>query len=132
MAYSTDLLTTKKRLTQWGHWCHQIITMGLGYSNQSLIAKLQAEGGVIVRGTTKMLIPTNKQAEELNDLIEQLAAEQPDGEGKAEWAKVIRIHYTMPDKDVQERIQYTSLPRSTYFRYLKDAQNWLSKYITVH
>ncbi len=131
MIYPPDLLTTKKRLTEWGHWCHKIVTMGLGYSNQSLIAQLQTEGPVIIQSTAKILVPNNEQAEELNALIEQLAAEKPDGEGKPEWAKVIRIHYTMLDKEVPERIQYTFLPRSTYFRYLKDAQHWLSKYITV-
>lgn len=47
MAYSTDLLTTKKRLTQWGHWCHQIITMGLARifhptSNSGEIRRIQS------------------------------------------------------------------------------------------
>jgi len=132
MTYSTNLFSTKKRLTEWGNWCYQIITMGLGYSNKSLLAKIKDEGGLIIQGTAKMLVPTNEQAEEVNDLIEQLAAEQPEGEGKPEWAKVIRIHYTMQDKELQERIQCASLPRSTYFYYLKEAQDWLSKYITIH
>jgi hypothetical protein len=132
MSYSIDLFATKKRLTEWGNWCHQMVTQGLGYANKSLIAKIQAEGGIIINGTAKMLVPPNEKAEEMNDLIEELAATQPDGEGKPEWAKVIRIHYTMLDKDIQERIQFTLLPRSTYYRYLQDAQHWLSQRITLH
>jgi len=132
MTYATDLLTTKKRLTEWGHWCHQITTMGLGYSHHSLIAQLQTEGPVIIKSTAKLLVPNNEQAEAVNELIEQLAAGPPVGAGKPEWARVIRIHYTMPNKALQERLQCTALPRSSYFRYLKQAQHWLSKYMTMH
>lgn len=132
MSYLVDLLNTKKRLTQWGNWCYQITTMGLGYSHKSVIAKLQEEGSIVILGTAKVLAPSNEQAEEMNALIEQLAEQKPQGAGKPEWAKTIRIHYTMQDKDIAERIQAASLPRATYYRYLKDAQEWLSQYLSIH
>lgn len=130
MSSSTDLISTKKRLTEWGNWCCKIITMGLGYSSQSLIAKLQSEGGIIIKGTAKMLLPSNEQAEEVNDLIERLAREQPEGEGKSVWAKVIRIHYTMRDKEMKERVQIASVSERSYYRHLQDAQYWLSNYLS--
>ncbi|PIZ05172.1 MAG: hypothetical protein COY58_00530 [Gammaproteobacteria bacterium CG_4_10_14_0_8_um_filter_38_16] len=127
MVYDTDLLNTKKRLTEWGNWCYRITTMGLGYSNRTLLAKLQEEGGMIIQGTAKILIPTNEKAEEMNDLVEQLAMDKPEGAGKPEWAKIIRVHYTMQEKDIIERIQLTALPKRTYYHYLKCAQTWLSE-----
>lgn len=132
MSYPIDLLNTKKRLMQWGNWCYQITTMGLGYSHKSLIAKLQEEGSVVISATAKMLVPSNEQAEEMNTLIEQLAEQKPKGAGKPQWAKIIRIHYTMQDKDIAERIQSTFLAKATYYRYLQDAQEWLSQYLSVH
>ena len=132
MNYHIDLLNTKKRLTQWGNWCYQITTMGLGYSHKSLIAKLQEEGGIVISATAKVLVPSNEQAEEMDTLIERLAEQKPQGAGKPEWAKTIRIHYTMQHKDIAERIQSTSLPRATYYRYLQDAQEWLSQYLSIH
>lgn len=95
MSSPANLLKAKRRLSEWGNWCYKIITMGLGYSSQSLISKLQSEGGIIVKGTAKMLLPTNDQAEEVNDLIERLARDKPEDESKSVWAKIIRIHYTI-------------------------------------
>lgn len=128
MSYHNDLFITKRRLTEWGNWCCQIVTMGLGYSHQSLIAKLQAEGGAIIAGTAKALVPSNERAEEVNDLVERLAVARPNGEGKPKWAKVIRIHYTMrrPNKT---KILASQLNERTYYRYLRDAQNWLAPYL---
>ncbi len=130
MPYS-DLFLTKKRLTEWGNWCYHIITMGLGYSNRSLIDRLQAEGGIIIQGTAKILVPTNEQAEEVNDLIERLAASQPEGKGKPEWAKVVRIHYTLCDENKEKKVQASKLNERTYYRYLKQAQSWISEQLIV-
>lgn len=129
MSREKNLIKTKKRLIAWGNWCYKIVTMGLGYSSQSLIAKLQSDGGIIIKGTAKVLFPTHQEAEEVNDLIERLAANRPDGEGKLAWAKVIRIHYTMADKGIKERVKMASLSERTYYRYLQDAQDWLSNYL---
>ncbi|MCX7124268.1 MAG: hypothetical protein NTU49_00650 [Gammaproteobacteria bacterium] len=129
MKYSIDLLNIKRRLTEWGHWCYQITTIGLGHSHRSLIAKLEEEGDLIIQGTAKMLVPTNEQAEEINHLIEQLAEQKPQGAGKPEWAKIIRIHYTMQNKEIAERIQSAALTKRTYYRYLHDGEEWLSQYL---
>lgn len=132
MSYLVKLLNTKKRLTQWGNWCYQITTMGLGYSHKSLIAKLQEEGGIVISATAKQLVPTNEEAEEMNALIEQLAQQKPQGAGKPEWAKTIRIHYTMQNRDILERIQYSAFARATYYRYLQNTEEWLSQSLNAH
>lgn len=127
-----DVLGTKKRLTEWGNWCYKITTMGLRYSNKSLIAKFQEEEGVVIQGTAKMLAPTNEQGEEINNLVEKLAEQKPQGLGKPELAKILCIHYTMPNKDIADRIRSTSLARATYYRYLRDGEEWLSQYLAFH
>lgn len=132
MLYDADLLSTKKRLIEWGNWCYRITTVGIGYSNRTLLAKLQEDGGIIIQGTAKILMPTNEKAEEMNELVEQLAMDKPDGAGKPEWAKIIRVHYTMQEKDIIERIQLTTLPKATYYRYLQSAQEWLSQSLSFH
>ena len=129
MSYSNDLFITKRRLREWGDWCYQVTTMGLKYSHRSFVAKLQDEGSVMIHGTTKMLAPTNPQAEEVNDLIEEMGQQTPQG---AKWANIIRVHYTMQDKEIEKRIKSANLPKTTYFRYLRGAEEWLSQYLTFH
>ncbi len=124
---SLDLFETKKRLTAWGNWCYKIITQGLGYSSHSLLAKLQAEGGMIIQGTAKMLLPSNEEAEEIDDLLIRLSNAKPLGEGKENWVKIIRIHYTMLDKTIKERIKTATVSERTYYRYLQEGEMWIGK-----
>lgn len=126
MANSNQLFITKKRLTAWGNWCHHIVTMGLGYSNQSLIAKLQQEGGMIIKGTNTLLIPSNEDAEEIDALLNQLAANEPNGVGKPQWANVVRIHYTQRHKNNAAKALSVHLNERTYKRYLHHGINWLA------
>lgn len=129
MAYSIDLFSVKKRLTEWGCWCEQIVTCGLGHSHQSLLAKMQNNGGVMIRATNKNFAPNNPRAEEVNALIEGLARCSLGNFCKPEWAKVLRIHYTMLDRSVKERVFHASINERTYYRYLKEAQSWLSEHL---
>ena len=121
------LLLTRRQLMNWGSWSKRLTALGLGYANQSLLARLQQQGGMIVRSTAKPRLPKNPEAESMNDWIEKLAEDKPRGYAKPHWAEIVRIHYTMNDRPYASRVQIAKLSRRTYDYYLREAEIWLSQ-----
>lgn len=127
MPTSKEIYWVRKRLIEWGNWCYHIVTMGLGYSSRSLLSQIQQACGIVIQGTAKALFPTNAEAEEMDTLVEKLAAAAPEGAGRPEWAKIVKIHYTLHKDDNKLKIQASGLTRATYYRYLEEAQIWFLK-----
>ena len=105
MATQNNFFLTQKRLTAWGRWYHQVVTLGLDYSHQSLLGRIVAEKGFVITSTAKQLAPPNSEAEEVDELLEYLAAQTPQGEGHADWVRITRIHYTLAEKNYTEKVQ---------------------------
>lgn len=61
------------RLEEWAHWYSRGCYMGLGYPNQSTIAALKEYQGVMIKTQGIKPIATNEQAEEIEDLMKELA-----------------------------------------------------------
>lgn len=115
-----DLEPTRRKLRNWGHWCRSIITMGLGFSKKSLLGQLIDSKGVLIKGTVKDLAPENEYAEVVEQLVNELA--QIDFNK----AKVLYVHYTLNTNN-KEKFEKTNLPRTTYFRYLAEAEEWINE-----
>ncbi len=127
---SKELFLAKKRLTEWGNWCDFIVTQGLGYSSESIVSRMSRGGITKIAGQAKLLIPTNERAEEIDELIELLAVNGPGEEGKRSTAEVIRVHYTMREKEPNEKVNFLKMNRRTYYRRLQEGQNWIAKHLS--
>ena len=126
MSNTQESYLIAQRLAEWGRWCHQVATMGLGYQHKTLLARVEEEQGTVIQSTATYIAPRNERAEEVNELIELLAeTEDKGGIGKREWAEVIRIHYTMFQNDYKTKLNVSGLSRQTYYRYLNEGQSWL-------
>lgn len=121
----TSIPSIKKRLIEWGYWSYKIETMGLSYSKKSIMAQLVEEG---VASDNKAF---QERVEEIEALIERMASSVNDGEQKLNWVKVIRIHYTRFNKTREEKIVLAHLPKTTYYRYLNDAHEWLAQELAL-
>ncbi len=117
-----NLDDTRKRLQEWGEWCHFILTMGLNYSSKSLIAQLQDAKGMLISDTSGKICPKNDNAEEIDELVNCYAKENP------KKARVLSIHY-VDEGEVKKRIERSNLPKHTYYRYLLCAEKWINKYL---
>ena len=111
----------KKRLIEWGHWSYKIETQGLSYAKKSIVAQLVEEG---VASDSKAF---QELVAEVEALIERMASSVNDSERRLNWAKVIRIHYTRFNKTREEKITLAHFPKTTYYRYLNDAYEWLAQ-----
>lgn len=120
MAYELNLAETREKLRHWGIWYNSIISMGLGFTDKSLIGQLIDAKGELIKSSYKSLVPENQEAETIDALIIQLA------ETEFEKARVLGIHYAL-NVSSNQKIQKSNLPRTTYFRYLTVAEEWLSQ-----
>ena len=114
-------LPIRKRLMEWGHWTYKIETMGLSYAKKSIVAQLMDE---------KITSDGNafqERVEEMEALLERMASPMNSNAFKLEWVKVIRVHYTRFSKTREEKIRLAHLPKTTYYRYLSDAHEWISR-----
>ncbi len=116
-----NLEETRKKLRQWGHWCNSIMTMGLCFSNKSIVGQLIDAKGTLIKSSVELLAPENETAEKIDELINQFAEHQ------FEKAKVICIHYTMIASN-ELKIKKANVSRATYFRYLSVAERWISEH----
>lgn len=76
------------RLKLWGAWVSKILEQGMGYPARSIEGRLQADGGLLSRCTAPMQMPYNPDAEEMDNLINEL------GRYDKVLASVIRERYT--------------------------------------
>ncbi len=120
--YDIYLEDVRKRLRTWGHWCNAILAMEVGFSGQSLISHLVNFKGFIVSSTADSIVPENEEAEEVDELVNQFAKISP------EKAKILWIHYTTFIR-VTERIKKSELGKTTYFKYLAEAEKWVNQHL---
>ena len=114
-------LPIRRRLMEWGYWSYKIETMGLSYSKKSIVAQLMDEG---ITSDSKAF---QERVAEVDVLIERMASSVNDSERRLNWAKVIRIHYTRFTEAPEIKIALAHIPKTTYYRYLNDAHEWLSR-----
>lgn len=119
---STSIILVQKRLVEWGHWSYKIETMGLSYSSESIFMQLAKEHGMLSSN-----FKFQEQVEEMETLIERMAAVEVGFEARVNWGKVVRLHYTRFQEKIPLRIQLSHLSRPTYYRYLSDAHEWLAE-----
>ncbi|PIQ43231.1 MAG: hypothetical protein COV52_01820 [Gammaproteobacteria bacterium CG11_big_fil_rev_8_21_14_0_20_46_22] len=117
-----NLIETKQRLRHWADWCHDIITMGHSFPSKTIIAQLIDAKGELIRSTNATLAPDNDEAEEVDELINLYAKDYP------ERARVLVLHYLNPEK-TKDKIDLSKVSRPTYFRYLDDSEEWISKHL---
>ena len=121
------LESTRISLNFWGRWCYKIITMQLGYSKQSLISRLQTNGGLIIHSTHQPDSPPNPHAEQVNRAVEALA----ERDNKI-CANILRIHYTMTEHHYHYRVTLSRLSETSYRRYLHKGEEWVAEYLITH
>ncbi|MCP4473004.1 MAG: hypothetical protein GY821_00220 [Gammaproteobacteria bacterium] len=114
------------RLQEWGRWYCCIMTAGLGYSGQSCLDNLCKNKGTMIASTAQSVVPDNPAAEAVDQLIVNLAKPKPDGVGKPQWVKVVRIHYTFLNQPETEKLKAAKLSRSTYYHYLRQCERYLA------
>lgn len=95
--------------------------MGLSYSKKSIVAQLVDEG---ITSDSKAF---QERVSEVETLIERMASSVNDSERRLNWAKVIRIHYTRFKENREVKITLAHIPKTTYYRYLNDAHEWLAR-----
>lgn len=115
-----NLLATKEQLRSWAYWCNDIITMGLGYSKKNIIAQLIETKGEVIKGTNPHLLPENRQAEIIDQLINEYAVNH------RKKAQVLVSHY-VDNSSIKNKIAFSKLSKPSYYRYLKEAEIWLSR-----
>ena len=119
------LESTRHRLRLWGHWYHFLVAAELGFSKKSLISELIVTGGVMVKGTNRLFIRENKDAEAVDTWVNQLAKQKP------RQAKVLKLHYTSMDP-IDEKTASLGISRRHYFRTLKLAEKWMHRCLKSH
>jgi hypothetical protein len=120
--HKLNLIETKQRLRNWADWCHDILTRGHSFPNKTIISQLIEAKGEIIRSTNTLLAPDNEEAEEVDELINLYAKDYP---GRA---RVLVLHYSNTEK-TKEKIGLSNVSRPTYFRYLDDSEEWVSKHL---
>ena len=76
------------RLRAWGYWYAKVLTHGLGYPSKSISGRIRDDGGIVSRSTAPAQAPANPQAEEIDNLINEIGRKYP------AFSDAIKIHYT--------------------------------------
>lgn len=112
-----------ERLHQWAEWYSRGNLYGLGYPSCSAEYRLMTEG-TVVRGTGSKPLPSNKTAEEIEDLVKEMSQHDH------LTALVLRCHYF---KRGSLRIKANYLKKSgveishNHFKYHVDlGHRWLA------
>lgn len=120
--YELSLDNTRARLREWGYWCNAILTMGLKLPSVSILGQMVELKGELIKSTAPRLAPENEIAEEIDDLVNQLSKQEP------EKAKILCIHY-IERRSNKEKFKKANMPRTSYFRLLLSAENWIYNHI---
>jgi hypothetical protein len=114
----------KYRLEIWGEWYSRGCDSGLGYSRKNIIARLCEEGGVLINGTGHKKLPTNVEAEEIEEIVKEIFQKQRDQ------AIVLQIRYFHPEEHefAARRNGYT---KTQYYSHLKLAHKWIEGYLSA-
>ena len=117
---AAELEETRHRLRQWGKWCEAILSMGLHFSSKTIIGQLVDSKGVMIRSTCERLTPENDEAEEIDNLIIELAKED------SKKARVLYYHYTTHDK-FSQKVKRSACSKGSYIHHLAQGEKWINE-----
>ena len=119
--FDMKLEKTRQRLREWGYWYHRLLTSQIGYPAISLLGKIADSKGMLIRSTV-YVIRDNPEAEEIDLCINNLAHQEP------MHASLVKIHYAFFE-EIDEKIKSTALSRTSYFRFLREAEEIINSYL---
>jgi len=110
----------ESRLEEWGEWFSRGNFSGLGYPSKTIEQRLRDGGGILVKMTGPWVPPTNRNAEEIEDLVKELAKRYPS------LASVLRKKYFASSyKSLSKIAKEIQMPVRTFHEHVKMAKMWL-------
>ena len=111
----------ESRLEEWAEWFSRGNYSGLGYPSKTLEQRLKEGGGILVEMTGPWVPPSNRKAEEIEDLVKELAKQYPS------LATVLRKKYFASSyKNLRNLAKDLGMPESTFRSHIAMAKVWLS------
>lgn len=108
-----------ERLQQWARWHTKCMQNGLGYPPLSVEGRLQRDGGVLPKSTAPLHLPSNPDAEEVDELMNAL------GQYDMTLAEAIKIQYLERDT-LHYAAKLRKIPLPTLKNNLRLAKVWLA------
>lgn len=112
------LAEIRGQLKTWAYWRNDILSSGLKFSRKNILIPLIDNKDINIRSTQPHQWPTNEKAEKMDELI-NLYTRTHDKR-----AKILKLHY-LKQLSLKEKVAESRLPKTTYFRYLNEAEYWL-------
>ncbi len=107
------------RLEQWADWYLRGNDSGIGYPRKNILQRFLEGGGVFVRGSTHQGFVSNSQAEEIEWIVKELAAQN------RKLSDALRIQYfesgTMKSKALRLRVS-----QAQFKIWLGMAKQWVA------
>ena len=123
MRLKESMLYVENRLEEWAEWFSGGNWYGLGFSNCSIVHRLMTEG-VIVKAERAVNISSNKSAEEMENLIQEMWKQNED------LANALRINYLTKGSIRFKAIKF-SCDRRELASFLNMARYWLAGRLTA-
>ncbi len=108
----------EERLYQWAEWYLRGNSYGLDYPKCSIIYRILTEG-CIQRSTGPKPLPTNEAAEEIEDLVKQMAEYNPT------MAKALRCQYFQTGT-LRSKATHLSMSHSHFKHCVEMGHQWLA------
>lgn len=120
-ALSSDRLDyyVHERLREWAQWHLKCVMNGLGYPSLTVEGRLYRDGGLLPKSTAPLTLPTNPDAEQMDELINELASYD-----KA-LAEAIKVKY-MGRHTLYQEAKLRQIPLPTLKHSLRLAKTWLA------
>jgi hypothetical protein len=114
----------EERLCQWADWYTRGNCYGLGYPRCSVEYRILLEG-VIQRNSGAKPLPSNEAAEEIENLVKQMA------QYDATMAKALRCHYFVTG-NLRLKSSHLKMSHSHFKHYVDMGHQWLAGRLSGH
>ena len=113
------LAYVEARLVEWADWYSRGNISGLSYPSCSIEYRIHRQGGVLIRGTGEKPSPFNKEADEIENLVKELA------EQNILLANVLRCHY-FNQGSLRAKARRVKVSHTQFKYYVDMAHQWVN------
>ncbi len=118
------MVYVEKRLEHWARWFHSNHYYGLGFRSET-IEYVMMTVGVLIKSTGVKPLPVDEDAEEIEALVVEMAAQN------SKMATALRIHY-FDRKKSRDRADAIQISASQFKNYVSMAKQWLAGRLSAY
>lgn len=113
------------RLDVWADWYHRSKDNHLGYSNTNILERLREMGGYYIKATGQKPLPSNFEAEEIEQLVREMHQQDP------KMALALRRYYQTDSDLIGHTLKAFKMSYTQQMVHVNRARAWLAGRLTT-